>query len=233
MVSENQGLMLWWEEGVCCSVRWMHPRPTCSSSHWISTGFPYSQKEKQYTFFFSSLLPQGRIKAVPLMYTKIRNIFAMLLSHLQRHFFRLLQPLSNLLICTSYFHLDLAEDQGFGGCQMKKKKKKKREKRVEERGERIPVCVPSKGKAAALWDQPLLNAGGFVLQTALIGAKLHSLSCGWNHLYEANHRYFLNRFLLTFHILMGCAIFAVNHLPENQKLVLKLTLSRKTKIWLD
>lgn len=31
-------------------------------------------------------------------------------------FFCLSQPLSNLLVWTSYFHLDLAEDQGFGGC---------------------------------------------------------------------------------------------------------------------
>lgn len=150
MVSEDQGLMLWWEEGVCCSVGWMHPRPTCSSSHWISTGFPYSQKERQYTFFFSSLLPQGKIKAVPLMYTKMRNIFAMLLSHLQRHFFRLLQPLSNLLICTSYFHLDLAEDQGFGGCQVKKKKEEKKGKTGRRKGREDPCLCAKQGKDSSI-----------------------------------------------------------------------------------
>lgn len=208
------------------------PGPACRSTCWLCTGWPYSQKEEQYIFFFSSPFPRGKMEAVPVMYTKIRDIFAMLLSHLQWYFFCLLTTPFNLIVCTSYFHLDLAEYKVLEGRKWKKKRKEKRGMQLEERGE-DPFFVPSKGKSATLWDQPLLSTSGFMLQTALMGAKLHSFSCWCNCLYEANHGYFLNRFLLTFHVLMGCAIFNVNHSAENQKLVQKLTLSRKTKIWLD
>lgn len=109
---------------------------------------PYSQKEEQYTFFFSSLLSRGKIKIVPVMCTKMRDIFAMLLSHLQWHFCCLLQPLSNLLIFTSYFHLDLAEDPDFGGRQVKKKKEKKGSTNGRK-GREDPCLCAKQGKGSS------------------------------------------------------------------------------------
>lgn len=81
---------------------------------------------------------------------------------------------------------------------------------VEERGERFSVCVPSGGKVAVPRDQPLFSASGPMLQITVVGARLHLFSCGWNYMYEANYQYFFNRFLLTFHNLMGCVQFLLS-----------------------
>lgn len=69
-------------EGSVLLIGWMHPWPACRCTNWLCTGIPYSQEKNKYTSFFSALLPQGKV-----LCTQTWDIFAMLLSHLQRCFF--------------------------------------------------------------------------------------------------------------------------------------------------